>query len=431
MDMSDKTALLPSTTNKQSTKLYFLSGRHPVTPHHVQLTLLPFFKAAKGALELAHPNGIDVIPIHDNTEPMTVHEEDYFIWYQPQPPALEILKRLQFPKKPSRRHIIVCYENPIGYSWRRWLFNSEFLHTFPLLFSSVKVFANAHTHFWIPAWNYAFNFEDDSPVEPLLFDTTKRNKFMVVNPISGGTQVSPERVSIVKECTERFTSVDLYGVEEQFNHDPWSTLRHLHRGAIPFSNRPYPYRGKMRIFSQYTFTLAIENLFSEFYITEKLAESLATLSIPVYFGSPSISRLLPTLFQDGAIDGHSFGSIKDLVAFIHSLREQDIRTRCEAVISERDRYFRLTSYRRIWDYVLSTLFGVEPTPECALFASINQAFAHDNTSEQCAQFRSQITQLLTSGCEDWVYNSQMRELLSAQARASQSPDISQLIIQTS
>jgi hypothetical protein len=170
-------------------------------------------------------------------------------------------------------------------------------------------------------------------------------------------------------------------------------------------------------FRRFSFTLTIENLFCDWYITEKLGESLAALSIPVYFGSPIIRHRLPDLFQDGAIDGNSFSTLIDLGRFIDGMPDKDLKSRQEALLSFRGTYFALTAYRTIWDFVLSCMFAFPQDEHGQFLEAINHQFTIENSLAEQLVFKHRIQSLIDQEIDDHSYTLEIRRLLRDQAKS--------------
>lgn len=88
---------------------------------------------------------------------------------------------------------------------------------------------------------------------------------------------------------------------------------------------------KLKVISNYRFTLAFENSISLDYVTEKFFEPLMAGSIPVYWGAPNIEEFSPG--DNAYINAADFSSIQELAEFLktvddapyHQWRSQPIR----------------------------------------------------------------------------------------------------------
>ncbi|KAI6691239.1 hypothetical protein NL676_028067 [Syzygium grande] len=68
--------------------------------------------------------------------------------------------------------------------------------------------------------------------------------------------------------------------------------------------------------SHYKFVLAIENTWTESYVTEKLFYALDSGAVPIYFGAPNVMDFVP---PHSIIDGNKFSSMEELATFVKSL----------------------------------------------------------------------------------------------------------------
>ncbi|XP_047149405.1 alpha-(1,4)-fucosyltransferase [Vigna umbellata] len=65
--------------------------------------------------------------------------------------------------------------------------------------------------------------------------------------------------------------------------------------------------------SHYKFVLAIENTFTESYVTEKLFYALDSGAVPIYFGAPNVMDFVP---PHSIIDGRKFKSLEELASYV-------------------------------------------------------------------------------------------------------------------
>ncbi|KAJ3671450.1 hypothetical protein LUZ60_007529 [Juncus effusus] len=73
--------------------------------------------------------------------------------------------------------------------------------------------------------------------------------------------------------------------------------------------------------SHYKFTLAIENTYTESYVTEKLFYALEAGSVPIYFGAPNVWDFVP---PNSIIDGSRFGTVEELVRFVRRVADDPV-----------------------------------------------------------------------------------------------------------
>jgi hypothetical protein len=95
----------------------------------------------------------------------------------------------------------------------------------------------------------------------------------------------------------------------------------------PAMNTPN-YRGisedKAETFARYRYALCFENtyhpLWTKGYLTEKILDCMASLTIPVYYGCSNIEELVPA---DCFVDYRNFSSLEDLDAFLQSMTDDE------------------------------------------------------------------------------------------------------------
>lgn len=73
--------------------------------------------------------------------------------------------------------------------------------------------------------------------------------------------------------------------------------------------------------SHYKFVLAIENTWTESYVTEKLFYALDSGSVPIYFGAPNVWDFVP---PHSIIDGSQFSSMEKLASYVKSLANDPV-----------------------------------------------------------------------------------------------------------
>lgn len=73
--------------------------------------------------------------------------------------------------------------------------------------------------------------------------------------------------------------------------------------------------------SHYKFVLAIENTFTESYVTEKLFYALDAGAIPIYFGARNVWDLVP---PNSIIDGSKFKTLKSLATYVKKVASNPV-----------------------------------------------------------------------------------------------------------
>ncbi|KAF5780408.1 putative glycoprotein 3-alpha-L-fucosyltransferase [Helianthus annuus] len=73
--------------------------------------------------------------------------------------------------------------------------------------------------------------------------------------------------------------------------------------------------------SHYKFVLAIENTYTESYVTEKLFYALDSGAVPIYFGAPNVMDFVP---PHSIIDGTKFKSMEELADYVKALANDPV-----------------------------------------------------------------------------------------------------------
>ncbi len=76
----------------------------------------------------------------------------------------------------------------------------------------------------------------------------------------------------------------------------------------------YGEKTKLKIYSEYKFSIAFENAIENDYITEKIYDQLVAGSVPIYLGAPNVGSFLPG--ENCLINTNSYRSPKDLAYYL-------------------------------------------------------------------------------------------------------------------
>jgi hypothetical protein len=400
--------LLPASQPGSPRRVFLQSGYgDDIETIHTN-ALAPFVRAHTAELSALFPAGLEVHPLTSETS--QIDSTDYLISFQPQPPQGKLLERFA-PRFELSRRILVNYENPIAYHYRRWHFEQDFLALFGKLFTSAAVFADEKKFFWVPNWNFLMNPVTNEPVTGFATTPSKDRRFLAVNPIRTGVGVSPERIELIDFFAHQAPACDIFGARKLFETPPINRWLRNYAGEIPYTPSPYPYLNKLEIFSRYRFVLVIENAFTDGYVSEKLAEPLAAVAVPIYFGYPHIARYLPNLFPNGPINGHDFSSLGTLLSAIERMGAEEYESRCQTIIEQRSEYLRLTSHYEIWKYILAVVFDLSGTRDTCVHDGINKRLAVENLGEQRSSRRKAIESLIAERPAPHLYEERVREIL--------------------
>lgn len=390
--MSTLPLIPPSRTSpRRLSKLFVISGRGAVDTHHYPFTLRPFFERYRDELCNIFPHGLEVEACTGPLE--NVSSDDYLLWWQPREIDRGLADQV-IPLFPIGHRIMVHYENTVSYVYRRWPIREGYQEQFGKVFSSVAALADNQCYFWIPNWNYHLNFETGEPLDHVAPLPVQERQLLTINPLRNSFDVSAERLRIISRIVEAAPECSIFGGEDLLKHPIAKTWAPQYCGPIPFSPSPYPYRHKLQVFGSFKFVIVIENTFTDWYISEKLAEPLAAATVPVYFGNPRVSEYLPDLFDSGVIDGHTFTELEDLIRYLREMPLDEYMERLRILGRTRDQYFHLTSYRSICDFIFSNSFGLDNLPECSVINMWNERFKAQNETSPGQACRDEIMHIV-------------------------------------
>lgn len=192
---------------------------------------------------------------------------------------------------------------------------------------------------------YAFNKEYQLLIDwyiDRVADPEKR-KFCC-GLITNGINADPFRDEFVKQLNK---AMPIDSVGKWLNTTGW-TIQNRPEFA---ENRDsiYTNPAKIRLCRNYKYTLALENSLVDGYHTEKITDAFAAYSVPIYWGSKSISNE----FNSGSyINVADFGTIQEAVDYILSISDEEYAEmlNCSPKVIATTYYDEL---RHFVDYVIS------------------------------------------------------------------------------
>ncbi len=139
-----------------------------------------------------------------------------------------------------------------------------------------------------------------------------------------------DRLNLIKFLEDKI-GFDLYGVGWDSFYFYLYPFTFLNRFKIlkdlmkPFMFKSKNYRGivddKLKIMSQYKFSLAFENNPFPGYITEKLFHPMMAGSIPIYYGAPNVTQHIP---ENCFIDFRSFKNMDEFWDYILNVSDEEV-----------------------------------------------------------------------------------------------------------
>ena len=152
-----------------------------------------------------------------------------------------------------------------------------------------------------------------------------------------------ELVDSLDKCISSANSFDVFG--RGWNGEPIGYWERFVKSPLPIKSSKGVYHGnKLELLGGYKYTLVIENwIGDESYVSEKLFEALAAGCVPIYWGDPSIKRLLP---NKAFINGPSFNSAADILDFLTGETEKQWAQRLLAINHfKKSHYYKMRSPR--------------------------------------------------------------------------------------
>ena len=228
---------------------------------------------------------------------------------------------------------------------------------------------------------YPYSFES---VDERAWSRGERSFLTMVNGnkavARGGQELYTERLRVL-EFFARDREIDLYGVGWEGPPYPVSrravmpgsvrrlawevekALRSLRPDPLLLAARSVwrgPVTSKLEALSRYRYSLVIENMQLDGWITEKIFDCMRAGCVPVYLGAPDVDRWVPS---ECFVDMRQFAGYSELRAYLHSLGERQVRAYREAgrelLASERFRPFTKDAFAEVFARIVSQDAGIQ------------------------------------------------------------------------
>ncbi|MBN2162266.1 MAG: hypothetical protein JXR25_04130 [Pontiellaceae bacterium] len=180
-------------------------------------------------------------------------------------------------------------------------------------------------------WNtYLTESSDAFTFEPGAYYDLPYCSHYGVTPLSGLPDPSTRETAICQVCGDKYSlsAEEIYSerrkIARWFHRHAETRMDVFGKPAMKTPN----YRGvtddKAATFSCYRYALCFENTFHPLwtrgYLTEKILDCMATMTVPVYFGCSNIEELVPT---DCFIDYRRFSSLEELDGFLQAMTDEE------------------------------------------------------------------------------------------------------------
>jgi len=249
----------------------------------------------------------------------------------------EIYIEARVPVKSPLRKFLIAMENPIHNRMSR---DHEILDQYDLVFSWDKDFLGGRK-------NYLFSYIPNEVmlIEPERFFEKRERMICLINAnksfkekISG--DLYEERYSLIKWFERNaLNDFDLYGVGWNKPYAGVGFFQKQKRNFLSvkskFTDKPiFPsFCGEApskSVYLDYQFAICYENISTfPYYITEKILDAMAYGCIPVYWGAPNISEVIP---RECFIDRREFASNEELYGYLISLDDQQTKKYRSAIM---------------------------------------------------------------------------------------------------
>ncbi len=114
----------------------------------------------------------------------------------------------------------------------------------------------------------------------------------------------------------------------------------------------------MNKFINYKFILVIENQNIFSYVSEKLIDSMASGSLPIYYGFEDIDKFFPDIFDNAVINGYRY-NYDELFNLIKNMSYEEWSQRINNIQKIIDKYLHFFSEKTMIMYMLYKVFNIE------------------------------------------------------------------------
>jgi hypothetical protein len=137
-----------------------------------------------------------------------------------------------------------------------------------------------------------------------------------------------------------------------FEKKPKGTFDLYGKGWEGFKNAKGTIPDKQKILKEYKFNFCFENAAIPGYITEKIFDSFATGTIPIYLGAPNIEDYIP---KECFIDYRQFNNFEEMLCFLQKMTQEEY----DSYLSHIKVYLESQESQKFtWDHFSETLSKV-------------------------------------------------------------------------
>lgn len=245
-----------------------------------------------------------------------------------------------------KRRVLIQLEPPVAMPYVYSQLDSIVKHGFYQKQFAIVRLPNA-------GWEY-FNYFDNRTqnIKSPYFDSPKTKYLTLINsnvrPHKLSNELYGERLKAIKFFSG-IEGFDLYGFDwDKRPRHPFyphyeKYVRCSWKGEVP---------DKLKTLSEYKFSIVFENDIHPGWVSEKIFDSLAAGSIPVYLGAPDIEKTVPA---DCFIDFRKFKEYEELHKFLTSLSEDEISTYRKRISD----FLDIPPKPRVMENFMNAILGVD------------------------------------------------------------------------
>lgn len=163
-------------------------------------------------------------------------------------------------------------------------------------------------------------------IEQYWKNKNRKDQLIIINsklkPQSRNKQeLYSTRINLIKELS-KFNYIDLYGRgwEELIKRSSlwlpyiinYKTLMSVYKGSCV---------DKYKVLSQYKFSLSLENMHMNGFLSDRLFDSIFAGTVPIYLGAKDVDKIIP---NNIFIDLRNFASVKDLINYLNNMSQDQI-----------------------------------------------------------------------------------------------------------
>lgn len=273
--------------------------------------------------------------VKNATADVSPSKDDWLVVFQPYDLQRRSIVSAVIDKFDYSKRVLVHYEGrylqPHGFKLR---YQQQFGRIYT--YNSTDVDGDTVKYMPIPLW---ITEEECHPIG-------NRPKFFCIVATNCGWKGEPKGKII-----QNFKSLgmDVYGLYAQHVSNDMSYHKREDNTAVKYLPR---YSAKVKMLSEYLFSLAIENQLDLGYVTEKLFDIIAAGCIPVYLGATDVSMFIP---KSCYIDYRDFWSETELMSHLKRMSSREVKSYQSAIMENQKILIGMRTYESCMRFLCKDL----------------------------------------------------------------------------